>query len=225
MTSTQRFHPVDRMGQTAATCLTIRFVRAVDYVRIAHATQRRKGTDVPYISHLLGVASLVLDYGGDEDQVIAALMHDLLEDCGEAHEPMVRAEFGQRVADIVRACTDGSAESKEAANTGEARLADWTERKVRYLEHLRHDNDDVLLVSGCDKLHNARAILRDLDDPAVGTTVFDKFKPGCGGTLAFYAALADTFTDRGTPMARDLMIVVKAMHERVKAPWKALQRY
>lgn len=92
------------------TVLTDRFTRAVDHARIAHAAQLRKGSVIPYLYHLLGVASLVIEFGGDEDQAIAGLLHDTLEDCGEAHEPIIRAQFGDRVADIVVACTDGTAE-------------------------------------------------------------------------------------------------------------------
>ena len=139
--------------------LTNRFASAVDYARIAHTGQLRKGTRIPYFAHLIGVASLVLDYGGDEDQAIAGLLHDLLEDCGEEHEPAIREEFGERVALIVRACTDGTAESKAGEETEEARLANWFVRKRAYLAHLGKAGDDVLLVSACDKLHNARAIL------------------------------------------------------------------
>jgi (p)ppGpp synthase/HD superfamily hydrolase len=92
------------------TVLTDRFTRAVDYARIAHAGQVRKGTDIPYITHLLGVAALVIEHGGTEDQAIAGLLHDCIEDCGEEHDARIRAEFGETVARIVRACTDGTAE-------------------------------------------------------------------------------------------------------------------
>ena len=99
--------------------LSKRFAEAVDYARAQHAEQTRKGSGIPYIYHLLGVASLVLEYGGDEDQAIAGLLHDVIEDCGSQHEPVVRERFGDRVADIVLACTDGTEESKAAATTPE----------------------------------------------------------------------------------------------------------
>ena len=103
------------MTATPTPALTGRFTRAVDYARIAHAGQVRKGTSIPYLTHLLGVATLVIEHGGSEDQAIAGLLHDLLEDCGAHHEAIIRAEFGDAVADIVLACTDGTAEGK--ANT------------------------------------------------------------------------------------------------------------
>jgi hypothetical protein len=87
------------------TVLTERFARAVDYARIAHAGQTRKGTDIPYLTHLLSVASLVIEFGGSEDQAIAGLLHDTIEDCGEAHEPISRPEFGDAMADIVVAAS------------------------------------------------------------------------------------------------------------------------
>ena len=115
--------------------LTERFTRALDYARTAHSTQTRKGTSVPYIAHLLGVASLVLDYGGDEDQAIAGLLHDVVEDQGAHHEGFVRDQFGERVARFVMACTDGSQEAKAAAVTPEEKRANWQVRKVAYIEN------------------------------------------------------------------------------------------
>jgi (p)ppGpp synthase/HD superfamily hydrolase len=191
--------------------LTERFTRAADYARIAHAKQTRKGTHIPYLSHLLGVASLVLDHGGDEDQAIAGLLHDVVEDCGAQHEASVRNQFGERVARIVMACTDGSQESKAEARTPEQKRANWQARKVAYIEHLRTQPDDVLLVSGCDKLHNARAIVSDLQTPGVGAAVFDRFTAKRDGTLWYYGALADVFEARGTPVAGELRGQIAAM--------------
>jgi len=191
--------------------LTERFIRAVDYARDAHASQTRKGTSIPYIAHLLGVASLALDYGGDEDQAIAALLHDTIEDQGEHHEAIIRRQFGDRVADIVLACTDGTQEGKAAAQTPEAKRADWEHRKRRYLAHLAEATDDALLVSGCDKLHNARAIVADLRVPAVGAKVFDRFTGRRDGTLWYYHEIAKVFTERGVPMAGELQSVVHTM--------------
>jgi len=168
------------------TALTDRFTRAVDYARIAHATQCRKGSNIPYLYHLLGVASLVIEFGGNEDQVIAGLLHDTIEDCGAEHETTIRAQFGEAVADIVQACTDGTAEGKAAHTDPEAKRRDWIERKLAYLAHLKTAPDQTLLVSACDKLHNARAIVQDLEDPDVGTRVFDRFTGGRDGTLGYY---------------------------------------
>ena len=184
--------------------LSERFTQAVDYAREAHALQTRKGTSVPYIAHLLGVASLVLEYGGDEEQAIAALLHDTVEDQGEHHEQLIRNQFGERVADIVMACTDGTRESKAAPQTHEQRRADWTRRKHDYLAHLAHASDDALLVSACDKLHNARAILADLHDPAIGEAVFDRFTGGRDGTLWYYREIARIFFERGSRLAAEL---------------------
>src|SRR5665213_2459481 len=191
--------------------LTERFTRAVDYARAAHSTQIRKGTSVPYIAHLLGVASLVLEYGGDEDQAIAGLLHDVVEDQGAHHERLVREQFGERVARIVMACTDGSQEAKAGAVTPEQKRAHWHDRKTHYIEHLKTQPDEVLLVSACDKLHNARMILQDIRDPAVGAAVFDRFTGAKDGTLWYYGALSDVFEERHTPVARELAATVGEM--------------
>ncbi|WIG54535.1 MAG: bifunctional (p)ppGpp synthetase/guanosine-3',5'-bis(diphosphate) 3'-pyrophosphohydrolase [Rhodanobacteraceae bacterium] len=187
--------------------LSQRFTQAVDYAREAHASQTRKGTSIPYIAHLLGVASLVLDYGGDEDQAIAALLHDTIEDQGEHHEAVIRRQFGDRVAGIVLACTDGTLEGKDVPP--EQKRADWEQRKRRYLAHLADEPGDALLVSGCDKLHNARAIVADLR--AVGPAVFERFTGRRDGTLWYYREIADVFSRRGVPMAGELRNAVEAM--------------
>jgi (p)ppGpp synthase/HD superfamily hydrolase len=194
------------------TVLTERFARAVDYARIAHAGQTRKGTDIPYLTHLLSVASLVIEFGGSEDQAIAGLLHDTIEDCGEAHEPIIRAQFGDAVADIVLACTDGTVEGKGEHSTPEAKKADWLRRKQDYLAHLAQAPDDVLLVSGCDKLHNARAIVGDLEDPDVGMNVFARFKGGVDGTLGYYESLHRTLQQRAAAIAPTLDAEVARMH-------------
>ena len=194
------------------TVLTDRFARAVDYARVAHAAQVRKGTAIPYITHLLSVATLVIEHGGSEDQAIAGLLHDTIEDCGQAHEPMIRAQFGDVVADIVVACTDGTAEGKSSLVDAEARRRDWMDRKLAYLAHLGEAPDAVLLVSGCDKLHNARAIVQDLENPAVGISVFDRFKGGKGGTLGYYESLFRTIHARHIKVAPMLDAVVERMH-------------
>lgn len=194
------------------TVITERFTRAVDYARIAHAAQVRKGSNIPYLYHLLGVASLVIEFGGDEDQAIAGLLHDLLEDCGAHHEPVIRAEFGDAVADIVLACTDGTAEGKGEHTTPEAKKADWLRRKQDYLAHLAEAPDDVLLVSGCDKLHNARAIVGDLENPDVGMGVFERFKGGIDGTLGYYESLCRVLVQRGVASAHVLETTVARMH-------------
>lgn len=192
--------------------LTRRFTDAVDYARIAHANQVRKGTQIPYLYHLLGVASLVLEYGGNEDQAIAALLHDVLEDCGSEHAALIRMQFGVAVGAIVEACTDGTVESKAHAKHGGSEMDHWRERKLKYLDHIRHESPAALLVSGCDKLHNARAILGDLEDPAVGIAVFERFTARRTGTLGYYHSLAEILTARQAPMARAFDATVARIH-------------
>ncbi|APO99507.1 HD domain-containing protein [Xanthomonas perforans] len=195
------------------TALTERYALAVDYARIAHAGQVRKGTQVPYLSHLLGVSTLVLECGGDEEQAIAGLLHDVVEDCGGGHEASIRAQFGDAVADIVMACTDATAEDKaEVDNSERARKRDWRERKQAYLAHLRKTPERALLVSGCDKLYNARSIVQDLENPAVGQGIFDVFTAGREGTLWYYAALEEVFRTRNAATARLFSGVVTRMH-------------
>ena len=194
------------------TILTKRFTDALDYARVAHAAQVRKGSSIPYLYHLLGVASLVIEFGGDEDQAIAALLHDVIEDCGEPHRALVRAQFGDAVADIVEDCTDGSAESKASHTDIEAKRRDWMRRKLDYLAHLAKAPDATLLVSGCDKLHNARAILNDLENPEVGTRVFERFTGGREGTLGYYQSLSEVFSKRGARMVVQLEATVARMH-------------
>lgn len=194
------------------TALTERFARAVDYARTAHAGQTRKGTAIPYITHLLGVAALVLEFGGDEDQAIAGLLHDTLEDCGAHHEPIIRQHFGDRVADIVLACTDGTAEDKGTHTDPEAKRRNWLARKQAYLAHLAEASDDVLLVSACDKLHNARAIVQDIEGPTVGLAVFQRFKAGRSETLAYYESLVRRFAAASSAPAQSLDAAVARMH-------------
>src|SRR6185503_9823772 len=129
--------------------LSQRFESALVFAARLHGRQLRKGTCVPYVSHLLAVASLVLEDGGDEDEAIAALLHDAVEDQGGLPTlDRIRAEFGARVADIVLGCTDADSLPKPP----------WRERKERHLSHLRTAPDGVRRVSAADTLHNARAI-------------------------------------------------------------------
>ena len=129
-----------------------RFLRAFAFAAEKHKHQTRKASTIPYIAHLMGVASLVLEAGGDEDLAIAALLHDVVEDCGGA--PMlqeVRHKFGERVAKVVDGCTDADTYPKPP----------WRERKESYIRHLKKANADTRLVSAADKLNNVRSILSD----------------------------------------------------------------
>jgi len=173
--------------------ITSRLSRALSLAIEAHDGDFRKGTTIPYISHPLCVAAIVLEYGGDEDQAIAALIHDAIEDGGIKYAGMIEAAFGTRVLALVEGCTDGFPDAQ-------GRKADWYERKRNYLEHLRHAHDDVLLVSDADKLHNARAIVSDLI--SIGEIVFERFSTKKEGTLWYYSSLCAVFKDRGLKMSK-----------------------
>lgn len=162
--------------------LTGRFERALVFATQAHAKQTKKGTSVPYAAHILGVASLVLDAGGDEDLAIAALLHDVVEDCGgDARRKEILSQFGPRVAHIVDGCTDTDQDPKPP----------WRKRKEEYLEHLRTADADTRLVSAADKLYNARVILADYRE--IGDAVFERFSGKRDGTLWYYRALLGEF--------------------------------
>jgi len=174
------------------TVLTDRFDRALLYATNVHGGQVRKGTSTPYVAHLLAVAATVLEYGGDEDLAIAALLHDSVEDQGgKARLEDVRNRFGERVAKIVKACSDSLADTAK----GE-RKAQWRERKEAYLKHLRSAESDVLRVSLADKVHNARAILRDMRKPEIGESIWSRFSAPKDETLWYYGGLAATFCER-----------------------------
>lgn len=163
-----------------------RFNQALVYAHNLHRTQPRKGKDIPYIGHLLGVASLVLESGGDEDMAIAALLHDAVEDQGGLPRlEEIKAKFGPRVAHIVRGCTDSEAIDPD-------QKAPWCQRKQWYIHHVEHEADaEVRLVSVADKVHNARAIL--IDQSEIGDAVFERFSGKRNGTLWYYRALVDAF--------------------------------
>ena len=176
-----------------------RFDRALALARELHAEQLRKDTKIPYVAHLMGVTSLVLEDGGDEDEAIAALLHDAVEDQGGPETlKRIRQQFGEHVASIVAACTDTDVTPKPP----------WRERKEAYIAHLRDLDlpEGALRVSLADKLHNARAILFDL---RAGHDVFARFKAGREEQLWYYDALATAFVERCPgPMATELRRVV-----------------
>lgn len=151
----------------------------------AHGGQTRKGTEVPYLSHLLAVASLVLEAGGDEDMAIAGLLHDTIEDTAVTSED-IASRFGPRVASIVEGCTD----------TDEMPKPPWRPRKERYLAHLRSPETpaEVLVVSRADKLHNARTML--LDHRALGDEFWSRFNAGVEDQRWYLSSLVDVFTER-----------------------------
>jgi len=159
-----------------------RFQRAFEFAAEKHRKQTRKASTIPYIAHLMGVASLVLEAGGDEDMAIAAFLHDVVEDCGGAAMlKEVRRRFGKRVAHIVDGCTDAYETPKPP----------WKERKVSYIDRLKREDSDTRLVSAADKLNNIRSILSDYR--ALGESVWTRFNGGREGTLWYYRTLRDEF--------------------------------
>ena len=165
--------------------LTDRFDRALNLATSHHRAQLRKGTEIPYVSHLLGVTSLVLEMGGSEDEAIAALLHDAVEDGGG--EPMlvhIRTEFGDDVARIVRANSDTIVEPKPP----------WLARKQAYVASIAGKHSDELRVSLADKLHNTRAILRDFRTH--GNVVWDRFSAGERGVRWYYRAMHEALSER-----------------------------
>lgn len=167
--------------------LSTRFEAALVYATRLHANQVRKGSGVPYISHLLSVAALVLEDGGDEDEAIAALLHDAIEDQGGAKtREEIRQRFGERVVSIVDGCTDSETLPKPP----------WKERKLNYLEKIRLAPPEVRRVSLADKLHNARSIVADWERE--GEKAWQKFKSGKEGTLWFYRNFLEIYQQKGS---------------------------
>lgn len=173
--------------------MTPRYTQAIHFAATVHEGQSRKGTAIPYIVHPVAVAALVAEYGGDEDQQISALLHDVLEDGGPHHSPEIERLFGQRVLSIIQACTDGVPDATGGKPP-------WETRKREYLVHLADASDDVLLVSGCDKLSNAQAILADLEK--IGPAVFERFTAKREGTVWYYQELSRIFSERRAPVAK-----------------------
>ena len=163
-----------------------RLQRAFRYAAEKHAGQTRKQSAVPYLSHLMAVASLVLEAGGDEDLAIAALLHDVVEDCGGMPRLReIRKQFGVRVAKVVEGCTDSFGEPKP----------EWVERKKDYLREVKHADAETRLVSASDKLHNVRTILADYRQD--GEAIWARFSGKREGTLWYYRALSDEYRRRG----------------------------
>jgi (p)ppGpp synthase/HD superfamily hydrolase len=168
-----------------ATQLTARFDEAVTFAREVHGAQVSKGTSIPYLAHLLGVASIVLEMNGSEDEAIAALLHDAVEDGGgEPIEIAIREQFGETVTRIVIACTDSGAKPKPP----------WRARKLEFLNSVPGKQRDELLVALADKLHNVRRVLTDYR--AIGDEIWPRFKEGREGQLWYYQELVDAFESR-----------------------------
>ena len=183
---------------------TARFESALVYAHQVHQKQHRKGSGIPYIAHILGVAALAMEYGANEDEAIAALLHDAAEDGrGEATLAEIRARFGDAVADIVLGCSDSLVEDPEDK-------LPWRERKENYLAHLENASASVCLVSAADKLHNVRSVMRDFREH--GEEIWERFQGRRDGTLWYYETVADTLMRRyRAPLTRDLQDDVDAL--------------
>jgi GTP pyrophosphokinase len=181
--------------------LTERFSEALVYAAQLHREQKRKGTEIPYLSHLMSVASLALEHGASEDEAIAALLHDSIEDQGVKREELAH-KFGEAVAEIVWGCTDADTIPKPP----------WRARKEAYIARILTEGASVRLVSSADKLHNARSILIDLR--RAGDQVWSRFKGGKEGTLWYYRALVDAYREAGgTPILDELERVVGELEQ------------
>jgi (p)ppGpp synthase/HD superfamily hydrolase len=203
-----------RTNEPAILHLTSRFTHAVDYARILHVGTR-KSTEVPYIAHLLGVASLVMGEAGQvsvpitEDIVIAALLHDAVEDAGGI--PRLRdieANFGAEVARIVEGCSDSFEEDSSKKKS-------WEERKRGYIERLKTEPQDTMLVSAADKLYNVRAIVED--HRRHGDGVWKRFNRGKEQQIWYYTTILNVFQQR-CPDWRVIAQLGQAVAELAKLP-------
>lgn len=189
--------------------LSARFDQAFAYASLLHASQTRKGSRTPYIAHLMGVAALVLEDGGSEDEAIAGLLHDSVEDHPrEGHtEEEIRLLFGERVLRIVLGCTDAFEHPKPP----------WKKRKLDYLKHLAAAPADVRRVSAADKLHNARAVLHDYRHQ--GERLWRRFNAGKKDQLWYYRSLVEVLKKgrrRPGPLVRELERVVFELEQAVE---------
>lgn len=165
--------------------LTERFDRALQRTMDWHRDQKRKGSGIPYVAHLLSVAGIALSHGAQEDEAIAALLHDALEDQDDCTEELIAEEFGPQVAALVAECSDTQENPKPR----------WRDRKERYLRHLPEASRSALLVSAADKLDNARSIL--LDYRVVGEELWGRFRGGKDGTLWYYQEIVKAYRQAG----------------------------
>jgi (p)ppGpp synthase/HD superfamily hydrolase len=187
--------------------VTDQFEQALAYATRLHRAQHRKGTKIPYVSHLLGVTSLVLEHGGDEDEAIAAMLHDAIEDFGGKdlrHE--LRQRFGERVLEIVEGCSDCDTIPKPP----------WRQRKQAFIERLPQATRSVRLVCAADKLHNARCLLADYR--RLGEQLWKLFRGGKAGTLWYYRAIVDTLRRaETTPLVEELDRVVTELEQAAES--------
>jgi len=166
--------------------LSPKFEEALVYATRVHGGQLRKKTRIPYIGHLLGVTAIAMEYGANETEAIAALLHDAVEDCGGVERQReIEEKFGPEVGEIVAGCTDSDQTPKPP----------WRERKEKYIAHLKTASAATRLVSTSDKLHNCRAIVHNLREE--GESVWDRFKTGKEGALWYYRSLVTAFCEHG----------------------------
>ena len=192
------------MERFGAGALTARYDAALKFASDAHREQMRKNGDVPYLSHLLRVSGLTLDYGGSENAAIAALLHDVVEDCGgTAALERVRVTFGDEVATIVLDVSDST-------TIDAARKAPWRERKEAYLARLERCGSDALLVAACDKLDNATSLLRTLN-LFESAEILSKFKANPKSQIWYYDSVLEILAKRRSPVADELSLVVERL--------------
>jgi (p)ppGpp synthase/HD superfamily hydrolase len=186
--------------------LSPRFQEAFSYAATLHADQQRKASGEPYLAHLLAVAAIVMEYGGSEEEAIAALLHDAVEDQGGAATlTEIRRRFGPTVAEIVDGCSD----------TAERPKPPWRQRKEAYIARLRGAPGSVRLVSAADKLHNASSIVRE--QRRQGEAVWRHFRGGRDGTLWYYRAVVETLRQTGSnPLVEELDRVVTELEQTVR---------
>jgi (p)ppGpp synthase/HD superfamily hydrolase len=200
-------------AETTSPILTERFDEALQYVSDLHRSQTRKGGDIPYVGHLLSVASLVIEGGGTETQAIAGLLHDAVEDQGRDGRTLaeIREKFGEDVATIVSECSD----------TEEVPKPPWDERKKKYIDHLGYVSEATILVSLADKVDNARALLRD--HRLVGPKLWDRFSVHDPQKhLWYYGSLLAAFKERSqTWLVDELERVVDELTTLVARPTSA----
>lgn len=181
------------MDLQPAVRLSIQYYRAFEYANTWHRDQARKSTTLPYILHPMGVASLVLEAGGDEEQAIAALLHDVPEDCGgEARLTEILEMFGPRVEAMVRGCSDSLVAEKEDK-------APWRERKQAHIDHVATAHMDTLIVTAADKTHNGRAIATDLQ--TIGDEVWNRFNASRDDIIWYYSTFYSELEKRGVTPA------------------------
>ena len=208
---------------TSIYLLGAKFDEALTFTSKLHRRQRRKGTGVPYVSHLLAVTALVIEDGGGEAEAIAALLHDSIEDEGDTYpggrdgmRDEIKRRFGADVLDIVNACTDDEGHEKGAAVNAVEDVERWKKRKQAYLDHFATLGPSALQVAAADKVHNARCLLADYR--SLGEELWSRFRTkSADDQLWYYRELCAAFRSRTTPLAVELCRTVAQLHGEVWA--------